>query len=410
MRRRGALRALWAWMAAAAGVQGCGGGGGFTLAEVGSGGTGISPGVGSGGTGVVVSGSGAGPIEGFGSIIVNGTRWTIDGARLDVADIPELRLGATVQVDGVLSPDGTEGTASLVRSSADLRGPVASLDGNGASFAILGVTVLVHGDTVFAGGLRSAADLRVGDPLQVHGLPGAGGVLQATRVEKLAVPGTPVLVGIVQGLDALTQTFLLGTERVRYAGASFTGGWTTALQAGQAVRVRAGADGLLLQASEVEPWYSAPQAMPEGTVLTLGGVVSDPSGPASFRIDGVAVDATGAKVSGGPAAAVREGARVDVTGVLREGVLAASRIRIRRGAGADDTADLAAEATAFSARGSVGAYRSPASFKVQGQSIDASGAVFANGTAADLAPGRKVTVTGSRVVDDVLVAERVAFD
>jgi hypothetical protein len=46
---------------------------------------------------------------------------------------------------------------------------------------------------------------------------------------------------------------------------------------------------------------------------------------------------------------------------------------------------------------------------VQGQDIDAGNAVFVGGTAADLGPGRKVMVTGSRVRNDVLVADRVEF-
>ena len=77
MKRRGALGALLAWVA---GLQGCGGGGGIGIASIGSGGTGISPGgIGSGGTGAVaVQVNSTGPIEGFGSIVVNGVRFEID--------------------------------------------------------------------------------------------------------------------------------------------------------------------------------------------------------------------------------------------------------------------------------------------------------------------------------------------
>jgi len=46
---------------------------------------------------------------------------------------------------------------------------------------------------------------------------------------------------------------------------------------------------------------------------------------------------------------------------------------------------------------------------VRGQPVDASGAVFENGTVSDLRNGRKVTVVGDRVIDGVLIAQHVTF-
>jgi hypothetical protein len=62
--------------------------------------------------------------------------------------------------------------------------------------------------------------------------------------------------------------------------------------------------------------------------------------------------------------------------------------------------------------GSVGNYTSAASFRVRGQSVDASapGVVFMNGTQADLANGVDVTVLGSQVVNGVLIANQVSFN
>ena len=55
--------------------------------------------------------------------------------------------------------------------------------------------------------------------------------------------------------------------------------------------------------------------------------------------------------------------------------------------------------------------RSSADFRVRGQPVDASGSstVFENGTAANLANGQRVTVVGDRVVNGVLIAQRVTF-
>jgi hypothetical protein len=38
-----------------------------------------------------------------------------------------------------------------------------------------------------------------------------------------------------------------------------------------------------------------------------------------------------------------------------------------------------------------------------------SGVIFENGTAANLSNGQRVTVVGDRVVDGVLIAQRVTF-
>lgn len=62
--------------------------------------------------------------------------------------------------------------------------------------------------------------------------------------------------------------------------------------------------------------------------------------------------------------------------------------------------------------GAIGNYMSPSSFVVKGQRVDASGLTsddFKNGSAADLANGRRVTVVGNAVVDGVLTAQTVTF-
>jgi hypothetical protein len=178
---------------------------------------------------------------------------------------------------------------------------------------------------------------------------------------------------------------------------------------GRLLRVRGTVEGTLAGAT-VEPWY--PVAPSEGESLALEGVVTRFDALGSMQVDGVPVDASAARVSG-RSSAIGIGARVEVVGSWQAGILKATRLKLRSaapsptgaGGGDDDDEDK------YSARGNIGAYRSTAAFKVQGQDVDASGSgvVFANGTAADLRNGRRVLVTGRRVVDDVLVAERVEF-
>ena len=47
---------------------------------------------------------------------------------------------------------------------------------------------------------------------------------------------------------------------------------------------------------------------------------------------------------------------------------------------------------------------------MKGQAVNATQAEFINGTEANLRNGTKVTITGDRIVNDVLMATRVVFD
>jgi hypothetical protein len=134
-------------------------------------------------------------------------------------------------------------------------------------------------------------------------------------------------------------------------------------------------------------------------------VVTDFSGSSSFRVLGTPVDASAAQVSGGPTAAIGNGVELDVAGTVANGVLVATKIKIRKTPGGASTAS-------FTAMGTIGSFTSAADFKVKGQRVDASGSgvQFVNGAAANLGNGTKVSITGERIVNDVLIAARVSFD
>jgi hypothetical protein len=378
----------WGALLLAAVLAGCGG--------VGSGGTGIDPG--SGGTGSAMTAS-IGSIQGFGSIIVNGVRYETGSADIRVEDADSLKLGMTVQVTGAVASSGTEGTATTVVSAADLRGTVESLATGSNGFVVLGVRATTDSGTVFDG-VAGVYALQPGDTVQVHGLPMPGGELRATRVEKLAASALPVVSGAVEAFDPASATFRIGALTVNYAGASVEG----TLAQGLVVRVRGSAPPAagVLAASSVEPWF-LPPADPRVPV-EIAGVVSDFAGLASFRVGGVTVDASAAQISGGQAAAIGNGVRLAVTGTLQEGVLRATRVKIQHVPGTGGPAG-------FSLSGPVANYQSPASFQVRGQRVDASGpgVAFSGGTAADLANGRQVTVSGDQVTSGVLIATAVTF-
>ncbi|WP_431274593.1 DUF5666 domain-containing protein [Variovorax ureilyticus] len=378
------------------GATGAGGGTSVAGGDDGSG-------VGSGGTGVsTADATGIGSVDGAGSILVNGVRYNTSGAVVALDDVPGLQLGMTAKVIGPFDTDLTTGSAMRVESAIDLRGPVGAVDAQQARFTILGTTVTTDDATVWADA-PGIADVATGATLQVWGLPSGPGSLRATRVEVHA-SGTPILSGMVQNLDAPARRFSIGGYVIDYGQATVRGAsGVLAFANGVLVRVRANAVGAgLLVASAVDGWYPAPTAA--GTPLQIAGAVTDFAGLGSLRVLGVPVDASAAKVSGGPARSVGNGVEVIVGGVVSSGVLQASTLKIRLVAGTGGQ-------PSFSLTGQIASFTSIADFRIRGQPIDASGpgVSFVNGSAANLGAQVRVMVEGNRVVNGVLIADRVTF-
>ncbi|QNK73908.1 hypothetical protein H7F36_01120 [Variovorax sp. PAMC28562] len=363
-------------------------------------------GVGSGGTGVSsASAAGIGSTDGLGSVILNGVRYNTDSAVFNLQDAPELLLGMSVKVTGPVNSNFTAGTAATVESAADLRGTVSNIDLASSTFSLLGTTVSTDEETVWAdaSGLSGIAD---GSTLQVWGLPAAPGMLRATRIARVASGGAPILTGTVRNLDKVAGVFSIGTLNVNYANALFVGGLDSATLAnGTIVRVRgvgfasAGA----LNATALQSWYSLAQAT--GQTATLDGVVTEYAGLASLKVLGVPVDAGTAQITGGPSSSIGNGVKLEVAGVFSAGMLRATKVKIRHISGTGGP-------SSFALIGTVGGFTSAADFKVRGQPINASGqnVLFQNGIVGNLGNGVKVTVTGSQVLNGVLLANTVTFN
>jgi hypothetical protein len=379
------------------GTSGTGGGGTSTA-------SGGDDGVGSGGTGVsTADATSVGGVDGIGSIIVSGLRYDTDTAVIHLEDAASLQLGMSVKVSGPVNADFTSGTARRVDSAADIRGPLASVDLAQGSFVIMGTTVTTDNATVWADAPGLAA-LAPNTTLQVWGLPAAPGVLRATRVEQRG-PSAPILSGTVQNLDPLRRTFTLGSFHIDYSGAVLSGSLDgRPLANGTLVRVRANtALPGRLPAAFVQWWYPVPAA--NATPVQLAGVVTDYAGRGSLRVLGTPVDASSAQITGGPAASLGNGVKVEVAGTMSNGVLKATKLKLRHVPGTGGPAS-------FTLIGAIGNFASASSFWVQGQPVNAGGAgvVFVNGSAANLGNGVAVTVEGAQVVDGVLIATRVSFE
>lgn len=390
------FRTAAAWLAAAAtalALAACGGG------------------VGTGGTGGNATAYASGPITGFGSIIVGGVRFDDSAATVEDGDSTrrsrdELRLGMTVEVDSsAITSDssGSRASASRIRFESELSGLAGLVDVAGSSFMLLGQRVTVDDTTVFDERLGSGlAGLTVGQPVEVYAVfDAAAQRYRATRIEPAAVSLGLRLRGQLAAVDTAAQTLRVGLTSYSYAGAT---GVPAGLAAGQLVRLRLE---LVLVPSPrwvVRSFTPALQALPEADELKVEGLISAYTSAASFSVNGRAVDASTAAFPDGTAG-LATGVRVEVEGAVRAGVLRASRVSIKSD---EQVRDRGFELTGAITAANAGAR----TFTLRGVTVSTAGADlrFDDGSAADLAVGRRVEVRGVLGADRRTVeATRIKF-
>jgi hypothetical protein len=344
-----------------------------------------------------------GSVDGFGSIIVNGIRFDIDSASLDLEDIGSLALGHIVRIDGIIDASGNVGTATAIHAAQELQGTVSAVHSD-ATFTVLGQRVAVSGSTVYEG-VSAVSGLVPGDAVQVSGLPSSAGQLLATRIVKRAASaGSLAATGQITSINSAAKAIQIGGLTVSYsASTAIEEPAGATLQVGAYVRVQGtlGTSGTLA-ATKIRQWQVPAANLAK---VAWSGVVSDYASIGSFKIGSLPVDASSAAVTGGPSGAIGNGVQVELEGVMNAGVLKADKLRIKHVPGTGGP-------VSFSVSGAIGAFISASSFRVQGQPVNAGGAgvVFVNGTAASLRNGKKVSVAGSQVVDGVLIAQTVTFD
>jgi hypothetical protein len=350
-----------------------------------------------------------GTVTGFGSVIIDGTRFDDAAASVKVdtnptelaaGSLPDVKLGMHVEATS------TAGKLSNVTIRASLVGVVGAVDAGASSFTVhqQSVSVVSTGatPTVFEG-LSGLAALVAGDVVEVHGTVDDSRKVVATRVERKARSDTAAgtrVGGLVQALDATAKTFKLGDLTVNYSAATVVPASKT-LANGQMVAAfalaapSAASPGVaaVLQAKGVK--IVVPE---EGGKLAVGGRVMAYVSLADFTVQGVRIDASAATFEGGAAADVVAGANVAVQGTVVAGVLKATQLRVLKNSDDVKTSLL----------GTVTDFVASASFKVRGAVVDASTASFTGGAVADLGNGANVKVTG-QVKGDVLKATAVDF-
>jgi hypothetical protein len=301
----------------------------------GSGGGGGEPIVGIDRGGVTIS---QGPINGFGSVIVNGVRYATTGATIMIDDRPgtesELRAGQVVRVEGTVDATGTAGTARSISFNDDVEGPVESIDPAAARLVVLGQIVQVGRATSFDDSIspRSLDGLAVGDRIEVSGLVNADGLIAATRIERKPASATVEVKGSASAVDSNARRFRINLLVVDYSTAqlsNFAGGTPVN---GDLVEAHGSQDAAgVLIATRLERRTASLEGTSDDSA-DLEGLVTRYVSSLDFDVAGQRVTTTATTAyEGGSAADLVLGANVEVEGGFAANAsLVAARIEFRR--------------------------------------------------------------------------------
>jgi Domain of unknown function (DUF5666) len=317
---------------------------------------------GCGGGGDTQASTTLGQITGFGSVIVNGIRFTRKGGLADdrvklwfenntSAGEESLRVGMIVTIKGAVNTAAGIGEYESIEFLPEIRGP---LDDNGVDLAnnrvtVMGWPIQVGADTSFEN-FRDLADLHEDlqakrhPELEISGNLDGVGTLHATRIAYKAedfITGIAVIKGKIATASvaggAASGSFTIGGVTVNFATTALGPDTGTAdIAPGTLVEVRGALKDAVVTAFRVAKPRAVSDALVNDHVvvkgIAVGGVTDDTFGLAGPN--GTVTVATGGAsfVKGGGAAAsdiVRAGASLEVEGSLRgDGSIAAGRVSI----------------------------------------------------------------------------------
>ena len=270
-------------------------GGCIVLVACGGGGDSVA-GIDGGGAPTRVSVVAQGPINGFGSVIVNGVTYDTSNATFDIDGVAgaesDLAIGQVVTIRGTTDENGNDARANEVVYADLVEGPVESVDVAAASFVVLGQTVLTNGDTAFEDDFnpQSIAGVSPGDIVEVSGFANGNGEILATYVELEDDAGDFEVTGIVSNLDAGNLTFEINNLLVDYSGASLSDFPNGAPENGQRVEAEGtvGGGGELI-ATSVEFEGNDDLGASDGDDVEIEGLITRFVSATDFDVNGTPV-------------------------------------------------------------------------------------------------------------------------
>lgn len=278
-----------------------------------------------------------GPVTGFGSVFVNGVRYSTTGATVRIDGQPalesQLRVGQVVRVTGTVDTGGTTGTARTIDYSSLVEGPVQSIDLATGRIVVLGQTVRVSAATSFSDDVvpRGIEGLAVGDRVEVSGLVGSDGVVGATRIEKQSASTEAEAEGVVSAVDTVARRFRINQLVVDYSSAQVSNFPSGQPANGDLVEAKGSvnAQGVLV-ATRIER-RSASLGGNASESGEIEGLVTRFASAADFDVAGQRVTTTATtSYEGGSAASVALNVQVEVEGTFdASGSVVARKVQFR---------------------------------------------------------------------------------
>ncbi len=298
----------------------CGGNSSTNVADIGTGGTGVS----------------VGTVTGFGSVYVNGVKYETNGTVITDDDADDndrisesqLKIGHVMEVKSRTSDDARRSADSMEKSS-EVKGPVDSVYGATAkTIKIMGQTVLIEDTTSIDKNLGTAgvAGLAVGDLVEVHGFRDATGTIVARRIERQGAVAKYRVRGNIAAFDTATKQFKIGDLNVDYGTAQLVPTGAT-LANGMRVKVKADTAPAAgkLTATKVKAKKAEDSSRNE-----VEGIITVFTSAIDFEVNGQKVTTNAnTRYDDGNAADLKQGARVEVKGPVVDGVLTASKIEFK---------------------------------------------------------------------------------
>ena len=223
------------------------------------------------GSGMVNEGS----ISGFGSIIVNDTRYATEQAEIrlngEAGWSEQLKLGMHVIVEATAD----DNSAQRIIYRDLLRGPLEFI--GPASLRLLGHVVQITPDTRLHG-VQQLSELQVGDTVRISGPAASPDALFATLLERVPA-GDVRIVGTVANLDEANHTFFIAGRRIDYSAVLTL---AAQLYVGLPVEVVGLFGEGKLNARHIQS--RRPEPLSEGKLAVIYGSVTRFDGPQDFEV------------------------------------------------------------------------------------------------------------------------------
>ncbi|WP_371195968.1 DUF5666 domain-containing protein [Glaciecola sp. SC05] len=268
----------------------------------------------------------AGVISNFGSVYVNGVRYSTDDASVetddnDNASEDDLSVGMTVSIQGRQTADAAINSASKISHFVHAEGPLDAVSLSENELVVFGQAYQVDSRTIFDD--TSFVALQVGDIVEISAIKNEDDTWLATYVDLENSQDSFKLKGEVSNLNDAEQQFSLGSVIVDFSQATteatLVNGLYVKVESNQSV-----IDGVLL-ADEIEVDNSNDDSI-SGRV-DVDGVISEITAN-GFSLSGSAISwSESTDFVAGTSASLAVGIRVKVNGIKTDNGIVAERVR-----------------------------------------------------------------------------------